>query len=231
MTDVSLPTQADEVLRARYSCRAYLPKAVPKAFIENILSVASRAPSGTNIQPWKAWVLTGESKIRLSERIVAAFDDPEEAATHSDSYQYYPAKWVTPYIERRRAVGLALYQLLGIAKGDSRRMHDQHARNFRFFDAPVGLIFTIDTVMAQGSYLDYGMFLQNVMLAAKARGLDTCPQAAFIQFHRIIREELELPENETVVCGMALGYADPEAPENALRTDRAPIAEWVRFQD
>ncbi len=231
MTDVSLSGAVDEVMRGRYSCRAFLPTAVPKPLIEDILSVASRAPSGTNIQPWKVSVLTGDSKARLSERIVAAFDDPEEAATHSDCYQYYPSKWQSPYIDRRRAVGLALYQLLGIAKGDAKRMHEQHARNFRFFDAPVGLIFTIDTIMAQGSYLDYGMLLQNVMLAAKARGLDTCPQAAFLQFHRIIRDELQLPENETVVCGMALGYADPNAPENALRTERAPLAEWVRFSE
>ena len=109
-------------------------------------------------------------------------------------------------------------------------MHRQHARNFQFFDAPVGLIFTVDTTLEQGSWIDYGMFLQNIMLAAKARGLDTCAQAAFLQFHRIISEDLELPENETIICGMALGYADPDAPENTLRTERAPLSEWVTFK-
>ena len=226
------PIQAavEDIVQRRYSCRAYLPTPVPKETVEEILALASRAPSGTNTQPWKVWVLTGESKTRLSERILAAFNDPEEAATHTDCYQYYPKKWVSPYIDRRRTVGLALYKLLGIEKGDSSRMHEQHGRNYKFFDAPVGLIFTTDALMEQGSYLDYGMFLQNVMLLAKARGLDTCPQAAFLQFHRVIRDELGLPENETVVCGMALGYADNEAKENTLRTDRAPLADWVQFR-
>lgn len=226
-----LQTAVDEVIQSRYSCRAFLPTPVPRSVIEEILNIAARAPSGTNIQPWKTWVLTGESKARLSERIIAAFDDPEEAATHSECYPYYPRKWESPYIERRRKIGLDLYQLLGIQKGDAERMHKQHARNFQFFDAPVGLMFTIDTLLEQGSWLDYGMFVQNVMLAAKARGLDTCPQAAFVQFHRIISEELGLADNETFVCGMALGYANPEAPENALKTERAPLAEWVRFKD
>ncbi len=231
MSKTPIQAAVEDVIMRRHSCRAYLPTPVPASVVEEILSVASRAPSGTNIQPWKVWVLTGESKERLSEKILAAFNDPEEAATHSDAYQYYPKKWVSPYIDRRRSVGFALYKLLGIEKGDSARMHEQHGRNYKFFDAPVGLIFTIDTLMEQGSYLDYGMLLQNVMLVAKARGLDTCPQAAFLQFHRVIREELGLPDSETVVCGMALGYADPEAKENALRTERAPTSEWVRFRD
>ncbi len=227
----SLQSAVDEVIQSRYSCRAFLPRPVPRATIEEILAVASRAPSGTNIQPWKAWVLTGGTKAAVTERLLAAFDDPEEAATHADPYQYYPKQWISPYIDRRRKVGLQLYGLLGIQKGDAKRMHEQFARNYKFFDAPVGLIFTVDRVMEQGSWLDYGMFLQNVMLAAKARGLDTCPQAALIQFHRIIRQTLEIPDNETLICGMSLGYADPAAPENTLRTERAPLSEWVAFRD
>ena len=227
----SLQSAVDEVIQSRYSCRAFLPRPVPRATIEEILAVASRAPSGTNIQPWKAWVLTGATKAAVTERLLAAFDDPEEAATHADPYQYYPKQWISPYIDRRRKVGLQLYGLLGIQKGDAKRMHEQFARNYKFFDAPVGLIFTVDRVMEQGSWLDYGMFLQNVMLAAKARGLDTCPQAALIQFHRIIRQTLEIPDNETLICGMSLGYADPAAPENTLRTERAPLSEWGAFRD
>ena len=226
-----IPAIVDAVMDSRYSCRAFLPTEVPKPLIEEILAIAARAPSGTNMQPWKVWVLTGSSKQRLSERLLATFDDPEEAATHTETFAYYPKKWLSPFLERRRKVGLELYKLLGIQKGDAERMHKQHARNFEFFDAPVGLIFTIDTTMEQGSWMDYGMLLQNIMLAAKARGLDTCAQAAFLQFHRIIREDLELPDNETVICGMALGYADPEAPENTLRTERAPLSEWVTFKD
>lgn len=219
----------DTVIASRYSCRAFLPDEVPQEVLKDILTVAARAPSGTNTQPWKVWVVTGESRSRLCAKVLAAFDDPEEAATHTECYPYYPEKWVSPYIERRRKVGFDLYRLVGIEKGDAARMHQQHARNFHFFDAPVGLIFTIDRVMAQGSWLDYGMFLQNVMLAAKARGIDTCPQAAFVQFHRIIREYLGIPEAETIVCAMALGFGDDSRPENTLRTERAPIDEWVRF--
>lgn len=227
------PTQTavDAIMDSRYSCRAFLPDPVPQAVVADILAIASRAPSGTNIQPWKVWVLTGETKNKVSTSLLAAFDDPEEAATHSDPYQYYPKQWTSPYIDRRRKVGIELYRLLDIPKGDAQRMHEQHARNYTFFGAPVGLIFTVDKVMEQGSWLDYGMFIQNVMLAAKARGLDTCPQAALIQFHRIIREEVGIPDNETIICGMSLGYGDPTAPENTLRTERAPLAEWVQFKD
>lgn len=221
----------DEVITSRYSCRAFLPTPVPRETLMEILSVASRAPSGTNIQPWKVWVVMDERKTRLTERLLAAFDDPEEAATHSDPYQYYPKTWVSPFIERRRKVGFDLYGLLGIQKGDAKRMHEQYARNYKFFDAPVGLFYTVDTVMEQGSWLDCGMLIQTVMLAAKARGLDTCPQVALIQFHRIIRQELGIPDNQTIVCGMSLGYANPDAPENRLRTERAPLEDWVQFRE
>ncbi|BBN89074.1 MULTISPECIES: nitroreductase [Azospira] len=221
----------DETIDSRRSVRAFLPTPVPRETLEEILRIASRAPSGTNVQPWKVYVLTGNAKDQLSQKILAAYNDPEEAQTHTEEYPYYPAKWVSPYIDRRRKVGLDLYGLLDIKKGDAARMHAQHGRNYTFFDAPVGLIFTIDRIMQQGSWFDYGMFVQTIMLAARARGLDTCPQAAFTQFHRIIGEQLNLPENEMVVCGMALGYADESKPENKLRTERAPLEEWVRFCD
>ncbi|ENO87898.1 nitroreductase [Thauera linaloolentis] len=227
----SVQSVVDEAIQGRYSCRAFLPQPVPRALVADILAVASRAPSGTNIQPWKAWVVTGASKARLTERLLAAFDDPDEAATHTEPYAYYPREWVPPYVDRRRRVGQQLYGLLGIQKGDAQRMHEQFARNYKFFDAPVGMIFSVSRLMEQGSWLDYGMLLQNVMLAAKARGLDTCPQVAPIQFHRIIHEELGIPDSETLVCGMSLGHADPDAPENRLRTERAAVDEWVVFRD
>lgn len=220
----------DEVIENRHSCRAFLPEVVPEEVVADILRIASRAPSGTNTQPWKVYVLTGNVLTQLSERMRAAFDDPEEAATHSEPYAYYPRKWISPYIERRRKVGLDLYALLGIAKGDAKRMHEQHARNYDFFGAPVGLIFTIGTIMEAGSFLDYGMFIQSVMLAAKARGLDTCPQAAPLQFHRIIREQLQLPDDEMPIVAMSLGFEDTSAPVNSLRTVRAPLEEWVTFR-
>jgi nitroreductase len=219
----------DAAITSRHSMRAYLPTPVPRETVEDILRVAARAPSGTNTQPWQVHVLTGETLQRVTGRIIAAYDDPEERARHTEQYPYYPTQWVSPYIDRRRKVGWDLYGLLGIGKADRERMHAQHRRNFNFFDAPVGLVFTIARVMQQGSWLDYGMFLQNVMVAARARGLDTCPQAAFTAFHRIFSEELQLPEDQMVVCGMALGVADMSAVENTLVTDREPVAGFSKF--
>jgi nitroreductase len=219
----------DAAITSRRSLRRFLPTPVPRQVIEDILAVAARAPSGTNTQPWRVHVLTGQAKEALSDDIVAAFDDPAQSALHTEEYAYYPTQWQSPYIERRRKVGWDLYSLLGIGKADKARMHEQHRRNYRFFDAPVGLMFSIDRVMRQGSWLDYGMFLQSVMVAARARGLDTCPQAAFTPYHRIISQHLGLGEGEMLVCGMSLGYADPDAIENTLHTEREPLSGFVRF--
>ncbi|ALV08344.1 nitroreductase [Roseateles depolymerans] len=221
----------EAAIQTRHSMRAFLPTPVPRETLERILQVAARAPSGTNTQPWQVHVLTGASRERLVQRLQAAYNNPEELAQHAEEYAYYPSEWVSPYIDRRRKVGWDLYGLLGITKGDKARMHAQHGRNYRFFDAPVGLMFTIDRVMQQGSWLDYGMFLQNVMVAARAHGLHTCPQAAFTQFHRLIAEELNLGPEQMLVCGMALGYADPQAVENTLVTEREPVSGFVRFLD
>lgn len=221
----------DAAIKTRHSLRAFLPTPVPRRTIEDILEVASWAPSGTNTQPWQVHVLTGAALKRLADRIQAAYLDPDQNAVHREEYAYYPTEWRSPYIDRRRKVGWDLYGLLGIAKSDKARMQHQHGRNFVFFDAPVGLMFTIDRVMQQGSWLDYGMFLQNIMVAARARGLHTCPQAAFTQFHRLIAEELQLGEEQMVVCGMSMGYADPDAVENSLVTERVPVAEFAHFID
>jgi len=216
---------------SRRSVRAFLPTPVPRATIERILAVASRAPSGTNTQPWKVYVLTGERLVSLSKKLVAAYDDPEESARHSEEYPYYPTEWVSPYIDRRRKVGWDLYGLLGIGKTDKARMHAQHRRNYEFFGAPVGLMFTIDRILRQGSWLDYGMFIEGVMVAARAHGLDTCPQAAFTPFHRIVTEAIGAPASEQLVCGMSLGWADRSAIENTLVTEREPVAGFARFLD
>ena len=230
MNTVADPRAAVEAaITSRRSVRAFLPDPVERAKIERIFDVAARAPSGTNTQPWRAYVLTGEPLRRLSSRVAAAYDDPEERARHSEEYAYYPTEWKSPFVDRRRKVGWDLYSLLGIAKTDKARMHAQHRRNYEFFGAPVGLMFTIDRTMRQGSWLDFGMFLQSVMVAARAQGLDTCPQAAFTQFHRIIMEELQAPANEQLVCGMSLGQADPAAVENTLVTERMPVGEFVTF--
>ncbi len=234
MGPFDLPSDAetaavDAALLSRRSMRAFLPTPLARDTVEAILRVASKAPSGTNTQPWQVHVLMGSARQRLSDRILAIYGNSEELATHQEEYAYYPREWASPYVDRRRKVGWDLYGLLGIGKTDKARMQAQHARNYRFFDAPVGLIFSIDRIMQQGSWLDYGMFLQSVMVAARARGLHTCPQAAFTQFHRVIAEELGFTSNQMVVCGMALGYADPDAIENTLVTERAPVSEFARF--
>ena len=221
----------DAAIRSRRSVRAFTKQEVPEGTIREILETAARAPSGTNTQPWHVYVLRGRTKTLLSRKILAAYDDPNEAVRHKPEYQYYPTKWVSPYIERRRKVGWDLYGLLGIGKDDKAKMHAQHRRNYKFFDAPVGLMFSIDRLLEKGSWLDYGMFLENIMIAARGRGLDTCPQAAFTPFHDIISTFLKMPVSETLVCGMALGYADSEAIENTLVTDREPLKVWVSFFD
>jgi nitroreductase len=217
----------DEAIATRRSIRRFLPTPVPAETVEAILDVAARAPSGTNMQPWRGYALAGAAKDALVAAVQAAFDTRDPA--HQQEVQYYPDAFFEPYLSRRRAVGWDLYGLLGIAKGEAAKIQAQHRRNFQFFDAPVGLIFTIDRRLATGSWLDYGMFLANVMTAARGRGLDTCAQAAWTNFHRVIRPVLQLPEEEIVVCGMALGYADTEAPENALVTSRVPARSFIRF--
>lgn len=230
---IQSPTQqcVDEVITSRRSIRAFLPTAVEREDIQAILEVAARAPSGSNTQPWKVYVLTGNTLTQLSSAILAAHNDSEQAQAHKEEYNYYPVKWIAPYLERRRKVGWDLYALLGLGRENKAGMHLQHGRNYAFFDAPVGLILTIDRVMEQGSWLDYGMFLQNIMLAARARGLDTCPQAAFTQYHKIIHDVLALPENEMLVCGMSLGYADMSKIENSLVTERDEIIKFTQFLD
>jgi len=225
----SEPQAVDAAITSRRSIRAYLPQPVPRAEIEHILQVAGRAPSGTNTQPWKVYVLEGERKQALSDAILALHNDPEQARLHTEEYAYYPREWVSPFIDRRRKVGWDLYALLGLTRENKAGMAAQHGKNYDFFGAPVGLIFTIDRVMAQGSWLDYGMFLQSVMVAARGRGLDTCPQAAFTQYHRVIAAQLQLPANEMLVCGMALGYADMSKVENSLITERMALDEFVKF--
>jgi len=225
------PAIVDHAIATRQSVRAFLPDPVPRETVAEILQLASRAPSGTNTQPWKATVLTGAAKKRLSDAILAVYNDADQRKLHTEEYAYYPIKWVDPYLARRRKIGWDLYGLLGIGREDKDKMHAQHGRNYVFFDAPVGIIFTIDRILEQGSWLDFGMFLQNVMVAARARGLDTCPQAAFTQFHRVIARELNLGDHEMVVCGMSLGYADMSKIENELVTEREPVSGFTRFVD
>lgn len=223
----------DDAITGRMSVRAFLPRPVPRELLTHLLEVASRAPSGTNTQPWKVYVLQGASRDALVKKVCAAHDairdNPALAADYQEAYDYYPKQWVSPYIDRRRENGWGLYGLLGIGKGDKDKMHAQHQRNYQFFDAPVGLMVTIDKVMGGGSLVDTGMFLQNLMVAARAHGLDTCPQAAWNHYARIILPHVGAGDNEMLVCGMALGYADQADPVNTFRTPREPVAHFTTW--
>jgi nitroreductase len=217
----------DEAITSRRSIRAFLPTPVRRKAIEHILEVSARAPSGTNMQPWKVYVTAGTAKEELSQEILDAYWAGAEG--HKRVWKYYPDAFFEPFKTRRRTVGWALYGALGIERGETEKMKAQRARNYAFFDAPVGMIFTIDERLEIGSWLDYGMFMQNVMVAARAEGLHTCPQAAFGDYHTIIRRRLGIPDNETVICGMSVGYADVDDPSNSFTTERAPLEEFVSF--
>jgi nitroreductase len=233
MTNSAAVSAVDHAITSRMSARAFTQQAVSRELITEILQVSSRAPSGTNTQPWKVYVLQGETRDALVDKVCAAHEamraDPEVAKQYTEQYDYYPEKWVSPYIDRRRENGWSLYGLLGIGKADKDRMHEQQQRNFKFFDAPVGLMFTIDPIMGRGSLLDYGMFIQNIMLAARARGLHTCPQAAWNGFHSIILPHIGAGEGEMMVCGMSLGYADESDKVNTLVTPRVPASEFTHW--
>lgn len=219
----------DEVIRTRKSVRSFLPTPISHDTILNIIEVASRAPSGSNIQPWKVYVLEGQAKHRLTQAVQDVFNDPVQRALHRPEYVYYPKTWVEPFLSRRRKVGFDLYKLVGIGRGESQKMHEQHAKNFDFFGAPVVLFFSIPRMMEQGSWLDYGMFLQNILIAANARGIGSCPQAAFISYHKIVAQHLGFSPDEQLVCCISLGYENIEAPENQLITERTPVSEFVQF--
>ncbi len=216
-----------EALRRRKSIRAFRSEPVAKAAIERILAAAARAPSGTNIQPWQVRVLTGAARARLVDAVLSfRLANP---GVEKWNYAYYPVKWKEPYLSRRRKVGWDLYGLLGITRSDKESIAAQHNRNFTFFDAPVGLIFTIDSDLERGSWLDYGMFVQSVMLAAEAEGLGTCPQACWAAHADIVASTLSFAANEQLVCAVALGYPDQDATVNRLTTERAALDEFVTF--
>ena len=230
---MSTSVTIQQAMDSRMSARAFTQQAVTQEVITDILHMASLAPSGTNTQPWKVYVLQGESRNSLVTKVCAAHDEirahPEKAADYREAYDYYPEKWVSPYIDRRRENGWSLYGLLGIGKADKDKMHLQHQRNYKFFDAPVGLMFTLDKVMGRGSLVDYGMFLQSVMLAARAHGLHTCPQAAWNGFATIILPHVGAGPDEMLVCGMALGYADDKDIVNTFRTPRETVASFTHW--
>ncbi|MFI0398387.1 MAG: nitroreductase [Thiolinea sp.] len=215
-----------EALQARKSTRAFLDQPVSRETIEKILDAARWAPSGTNTQPWHVAVFMGEKKTALQQKIETAFRSGEKGAM---DYSYYPDEWKDPFLARRRVCGLQLYSALKIAKEDKERRAEQWLANYRCFDAPVMLLFFIDRIMDTGSYLDYGMFLQSVMLAAVDQGLATCPQAALGEYPNIVREHLGYDDQQVLICGMALGYEDTSADINSYRTEREAVNAFTEF--
>ncbi|MGB5949290.1 MAG: nitroreductase [Parvibaculum sp.] len=216
----------DDALTARKSIRAFRPDPVPLSLVTEILEIASRAPSGTNIQPWKVHVVAGETRLRLEAEVLA-----HRETQPADEGAEFPrtSKRKEPYITRMRTLGKEMYSLLGIPKGDKEANWRQWGRNYQFFDAPVGLIFTLDKDLDAMSFIDIGILMQSIMLAAKARGLDTCAQGAWNNYWSVTRRVLGVPEDEYIICGMSLGYADESAPVNTLVAEREPLSDFVTF--
>ena len=218
-----------EAARTRRSIRAYRPDPAPAEVVREIVALGRHAPSGSNIQPWRVHVLTGATLRRVGSAIQQAFVNDEPG--HKRDYDYYTDPVYEPYLARRRQCGWGLYSLLGIGRGDREKSKTYRATNYNFFGAPVGLIFTIDRRLEKGSWLDYGMFLQTIMLAARARGLHTCPEAAIASYPDIVRRELGIANEWVVICGMAMGYADPGAQINTFQPPRIEVDEYAVFLD
>ncbi|MCB1549544.1 MAG: nitroreductase [Hyphomicrobiaceae bacterium] len=222
------PMTVEQAISGRWSARAFLPTPVPRETIARILLTAGHAPSGSNIQPWKVWVLMDEVKTALSNELLALFHETGEGKRE---YDYYPKVWREPYLKRRRACGWGLYSTLGISRDDKAGMKAQRAQNYAMFGAPACFIFTIDRDMELGSWLDYGMFLQSIMIAAREHGLETCSQAALANYSAVLHRRLRIPEEQMVVCGMAIGFADTNAKVNTFRTGRMALDEFVTWVD
>jgi nitroreductase len=228
-TSTSAAAAVDEAIVTRQSVRAFLPTPVERATVERLLALASRSASGSNIQPWRVQVIAGAIKDRLTRAIFDAVAR-DGFEPYQREWNYYPVNWREPFLARRRKIGWDMYNLLGVAKGDFEGTQRARMRNYEFFGAPVGMIFTLDEDLEIGSWLDLGIYLGTLMVAARGHGLHTCPQAAFADFHKIIRPLLNIPEKEVIVCGMALGHIDPDAPVNKLATERAPLADFASFE-
>jgi nitroreductase len=219
----------DDAINSRQSVRAFLPTPVERATVEDLLKLAARSASGSNIQPWRVRVIAGDVKERLTKAIFDAVER-DGFEPYQREWNYYPVNWREPFLARRRKIGWSMYNLLGVAKGDFEGTQRARMRNYEFFGAPIGMIFTLDEDLEIGSWLDLGIYLGTLMVAARGHGLHTCPQAAFADFHTIIRPLLNIPEKEVIVCGMALGHIDPDAPVNKLATERAPLDGFASFE-
>ncbi|TQC44051.1 nitroreductase [Rhodococcus sp. WS4] len=223
-------TTVEQALLSRRSVRAFLPTPVPRRDVEHLLELAARSASNSNCQPWQVHVVTGAAKSRLTAALLAAHDSEGRVRTREYNYQPEPDAWVEPFHARRRAFGEGLYgRTLGIEATDSAARVGHHRRNYDFFGAPVGIILTVSRHTLDGALVDAGLFLQALMLAARGAGLDTCPQAAFIDFYPVLRERLDIPDDQLIVCGLALGYADPDHRLSKHSTTREAVASFATF--
>lgn len=215
-------------IEQRHACRAFLDKPVSTTTVAEILRISRWAPSGVNSQPWQVAVVSGEHKAALTAAMITA---REQQQTPQPDYQYYPGKWQEPYRRRRVECGKALYQALGVNKGDKDAQQRAWNNNYHSFGAPLVLYLFVDKHMETGSWIDMGIFVQTVMLAAQAYGLASCPQASLADYPDIVRTHLQISEELAVVCGVALGYADIQHPVNQYRLPRADLEEFVRWYD
>lgn len=221
-----------DAIMSRRSVRKFLDKDVPEDVVRRILQGAGMAPSGHNTQPWQVHVVRGATKARITEKALASASGEVTSLKASDpEFEYYPTEWFEPYLGRRRATGFGLYEALGIGREDKQRRSDQMLRNFKFFDAPVGMFITFSRRMAVGTFMDVGMFIENILIGALGEGLHTCGQVAWCNFHGIIREELGIDDDQLMACGISLGFEDTDGPENTLRVEKAPVDEWTTFHD
>ena len=218
----------EEAIRGRKSTRAFLKTPVPRELMARILTTAGRAPSGSNIQPWKAYVVDGAARDALVADLCHRYDTVGEGERE---YDYYPTKWYEPYLARRRACGWGLYSTMGITREDKAGMNAQRRQNYEFFGAPTALIFSLDRQLEKGSWLDTGMFIQSIMIAARQFGLETIPQAALANFHEVLRARLNVPQDEIIICGMGIGYPDADAKVNSFTTEREPLENFVTWID
>lgn len=217
-----------DAMRGRRSTRAFLDRPVERATIESILEAARFAPSGVNAQPWEVAVVSGATKERITVALLAARQNREP---ERPDYDYYPKQWVEPYKSRRKATGFALYAALKISKDDPQARMKAWNNNYRFFGAPAGLLFFVDRQLSQGAWVDMGMFIENVMLAARGHGLETCPQASLAEYPDLVRGILGVPDSRALICGMALGYADNAHPVNQYRTEREPVSAFTSWYE
>jgi nitroreductase len=217
-----------EAVASRYSCRAFLPTPVPEAIVRDIVERAARAPSAGNMQPWRVFALAGK-RIEALKALMAPRMPAELPKGEGTDYTIYPEPLGEPYQTRRFEVGDLLYRSIDIPREDKPGRYRQYARNYRFFDAPVALFFAREKAHGPAQWADIGGYLQTVALLARGHGLHTCPQQAWVSFHRTMRSFLDLPPEWMIYSGMALGFADETAPINAWRSPRAPLDAFAAF--